>query len=112
MIDAGSGSYIPHAQIVQGGARVDRQEAGLQTGLPQIFVLAIPGVADRTVAIANMELIGAGDYAFGYGVRTGKNEIEAGEIEALNRQREKPEQFAEEFCRKRKALQEGGVDDP
>jgi hypothetical protein len=65
-----------------------------QFGIPQIFVLEVPGVPHGRVDIADVELPGSGDHALGDGVGAGDHEVVVGQVELLDRDRHQGEKEA------------------
>lgn len=59
-------------------------EAVVEAGFAQILVREVPGIADRAVHIGNMDLIRAGQDAFGDAVRARNDEVVIGDVELFD----------------------------
>ena len=109
LVDAVGGAHVPEPYFVQQpaggpGFGATHQPCGLQ-----VLVLQVPCVADGGVAHAQVQLVGRGEHAFGHGVRAGKDEVVAREVELLDGQGHEGQVAAVAGAGARQLLDEGGA---
>ncbi|CUX49345.1 hypothetical protein AGR8A_Lc40315 [Agrobacterium fabrum str. J-07] len=109
-IDAMGGADIPHANVVQNGARNPRGEAAIEPGFLEVLMLEIPGVANGAVDIGDVKLAGTGDDALGDRIAGGDDEVITAKIELLDSERHKRQIGAIFLSGEGQLLDEGGVD--
>ena len=111
-VDAGGGAAVPQPHVVQHRAGEGALQATLHAGLAQVLVLHVPGVADRRMDVADMELVRPGQHALGHRVARRDDQVIARQVMLLDRQRHQRQVVAEAPARARQALDEGGARDP
>lgn len=84
IVDAVGRTGIPNAHVMQDQLGKGSLEAVVEAGFAQILVREVPGIADRAVHIGNMDLIRAGQDAFGDAVRARNDEVVIGDVELFD----------------------------
>ena len=87
VVNTASGALIPHAHVVKQHARQFGLESMIETRFVQVLMLQIPGIADRRVHVADMQLVRAGQNALGYGMAAGNHQVVARHVQLLDGQR-------------------------
>ena len=88
MINPLSTELIPLTQSMQLPADQRTETAPGQGGALEISVHLIPGVADRGVHIADMQLIGSGEHPLRHQMAAADHQFGSAEIDLLDRQRQ------------------------
>lgn len=84
VIDAIGRARIPDAHVVQDELGDGPLEAVVKTGLAQVLVREVPGVAYRAVHVRDVDLVWARQDTLGDAMRTRDDEVVVGDVELLN----------------------------
>ena len=106
MVDAHARGAVPSAQACKRSADHAAPNALVEADLAQVWVLQVPCVAHRRVAVADVQLRGDRAHAFGHSVRTRDHKVVGGYVEALYSAREKWQVAPERRARERQPLDE------
>ena len=87
VIDAIGRARIPNAHVVQDELGDGPLEAMVKTGLTQVLVREVPGVAYRAVHVGDVDLVWARQDALGNAVGTRDDEVIVGDVELLDSNR-------------------------
>ena len=109
-VDAVRGAQIPQAKLVQEPLGRPALQPAVESGLAQVLVLQVPGVAHWRMHIADVELARPGEHALGDRMRARDHQIVAGEVVLLDGERHQRQVAAVALLCARKVLDEGGLD--
>src|SRR5690606_37091131 len=75
---------IEQPQIVENRTREMAGSSTFQITIAQVLEVKIPGVTDRAMYVADVQLIRCGEYTFGYHIAGRNHDVVAGQIVLLN----------------------------
>ncbi|MNS85389.1 hypothetical protein D3C72_1192530 [compost metagenome] len=105
-VHAMGGALVPDPHVMEDGPRHPALEPARQARFVEILVLEVPGVADRRMDIADVQLLRPGDDPLRHGMAGRDHEVVVGEVELFHRQRHQRQVVAERLAGARQALDE------